>query len=139
MVKSERYVVGLDIGTTKISCIVGEVQDSGDMQVVGIGEAASRDLSRKVDVAVVTDGVRGAFISQREKTIHVRAHSVEVVDTTGAGDCFAAGFLAGLVRGESLAVCGELATLLAANAISHLGVKLSADIEEQVEMLLRRP
>jgi cell division protein FtsA len=46
MVKSERYIVGLDIGTTKIACVVGDVQDDGAVQVVGVGDATSRGLRK---------------------------------------------------------------------------------------------
>ena len=99
-------------------------------------EEATREMARTVDIAVVTDGAHGAFIGHRDDIIHVEAHNVTVVDTTGAGDCFAAGFLAGLVLREPLQVCGELATLLAADTIGHLGVKLSPDIETRVERLL---
>jgi sugar/nucleoside kinase (ribokinase family) len=70
--------------------------------------------------------------------VHVEAHPVTVVDTTGAGDCFAAGFLAGLIDGRQLETCGKLATLLAADTIGHLGVKLSHDISTRVERLLNR-
>ncbi|HEY5170428.1 MAG TPA: PfkB family carbohydrate kinase, partial [Acidimicrobiia bacterium] len=48
---------------------------------------------------------------------------VEVVDTTGAGDLYAAGFLYGLTHGHPLATCGRLASLAAAEVISHLGAR----------------
>ncbi len=99
-------------------------------------DQACREMARTVDIAVVTDGAAGAFIGHQNELIHVEAHNVSVIDTTGAGDCFAAGFLAGLVREMPLRVCGELATLLAADTIGHLGVKLSHDIEPRVEKLL---
>ena len=41
MAKNERYVVGLDIGTTKICCVVGVIDDAGSINVVGLGEAPS--------------------------------------------------------------------------------------------------
>lgn len=50
MGKSERYVVGLDIGTTRISCVVGEVNDGGGLTIVGLGGAASRGLRKGVVV-----------------------------------------------------------------------------------------
>ena len=105
--------------------------------LTGMGaQNACREMARTVDVAVVTAGGDGAWIGHNEELIHIEAHNVSVVDTTGAGDCFAAGFLVGLVREEPLELCGELATLLAADTIGHLGVKLSHDIEPRVEKLL---
>lgn len=50
MGKSERYVVGLDIGTTRISCVVGEVKDGGGVHIVGLGGAPSRGLRKGVVV-----------------------------------------------------------------------------------------
>lgn len=89
--------------------------------------AATRELSRRAGIAVVTAGAGGAYIGDHPDVIHIPARRVEVLDTTGAGDCFAAGFLHGLSRGLSLRGCGELATLLAADTITQLGVKLSDD------------
>jgi sugar/nucleoside kinase (ribokinase family) len=101
-------------------------------------EAACREMAQTVGVAVVKDGADGAFIAHGDQMVHVEAHPVTVVDTTGAGDCFAAGFLAGLIDGRQLETCGKLATLLAADTIGHLGVKLSRDISTRVERLLNR-
>lgn len=50
MAKNERYVVGLDIGTTRISCVVGEVQEDGGVSVVGLGDTPSRGLRKGVVV-----------------------------------------------------------------------------------------
>jgi sugar/nucleoside kinase (ribokinase family) len=53
-----------------------------------------------------------------------------VVDTTGAGDAYAAGFLYGLTHGRPLAVCGQFASLGASEAISQLGARPAADLSE---------
>ena len=87
--------------------------------------AATRELSRRSAIAVVTAGAEGAYLGSGDELIHVPARRVEVLDTTGAGDCFAAGFLHGLATGLSLRECGELATLLAADTITQLGVKIT--------------
>jgi sugar/nucleoside kinase (ribokinase family) len=93
----------------------------------GLGPAdAARELSRRVRIASITDGANGAYLAEQGEVTHVPARRVDVVDTTGAGDCFNAGFLSGLVTGLPLRRCGELATLLAAETITHLGVKLGA-------------
>ena len=91
---------------------------------------AARELSKRVAIASVTEGAQGAYIGAGGEVEHVPARRVEVVDTTGAGDCFNAGFLRGLVGGLPLYACGELATLLAAETITHLGVKLGAGVIE---------
>jgi cell division protein FtsA len=50
MGKNERYVVGLDIGTTKICCVIGEIRESGAVNVVGLGESVSRGLRKGIVV-----------------------------------------------------------------------------------------
>ena len=98
-------------------------------------EDTARKLGETIAIAVVTDGSNGAVIASDGELIHVPARRVEVVDTTGAGDCFAAGFLYGLVRSLPLETCGQIATALAADTITHVGVRLSSDIESVVEGL----
>ena len=57
-----------------------------------------------------------------------RAEPAQVVDTTGAGDAYAAGFLAGLTSGRPLAVCGQLGSVAAAEIIGHYGARPVADL-----------
>ncbi len=95
-------------------------------------EAAARELSETIEVVAVKDGVRGAWVRRGEEVHHVPAHRVEVVDTTGAGDCFAAGFLYGLLRELPVRTCCEIGIAMAADTITHLGVKLSPDIRERL-------
>ena len=54
MGKFERYAVGLDIGTTKIGCVVGEIKEGGGVHIVGLGEATSRGLRKGVVVNLDT-------------------------------------------------------------------------------------
>jgi sugar/nucleoside kinase (ribokinase family) len=75
-------------------------------------------------IAALTSSEKGCVIAQRSEVHVVDAWPIErVVDTTGAGDLFAAGFLFGLTRGRPLAQCGKLATLCAAEVISHYGAR----------------
>ncbi len=105
--------------------------------MTGLGvEDAARKLAQTIRIAVVTDGVNGAFIVNDQHEVHVPANKVKVVDTTGAGDCFAAGFLYGLIRDLDPATCGRIATCLASDTICHMGVQLSADIEQRVAAFL---
>jgi sugar/nucleoside kinase (ribokinase family) len=76
------------------------------------------------EIAALTRSERGAVIVTRDEVHVVDAHPVEhVVDTTGAGDLFAAGFLYGLTHGYDLGTAGRLATLAAAEVIGHLGAR----------------
>ena len=85
-------------------------------------DAAIEQARVQVPLAAVTRGAAGAVIVSASETVAVPASPVErIVDTTGAGDLFAAGFLYGLTRDLSLADCGRLGTLAAAEIISHYG------------------
>jgi sugar/nucleoside kinase (ribokinase family) len=65
------------------------------------------------------------------ETIEIRADAVpEVVDVTGAGDLYAAGFLYGLTRGLPLDTCGRLGSLAAAEVIGHIGARPESPLRE---------
>jgi sugar/nucleoside kinase (ribokinase family) len=87
-------------------------------------EDALPQLRAECTLAAVTRSGDGSIIMTPEDTIEVPAARVdEVVDTTGAGDLYAAGFLHGLARGRPLQECGQLASLAAAEIISHIGAR----------------
>ncbi len=105
--------------------------------LVGLkGEKAAEFIGRDVEIAVIKDGAGGAYIANKDQVLHVPAPKVNVRDTTGAGDMFAGGFMFGLTQGLSLATCGAIATTLAADTITHMGVRLSADIPERVRKII---
>jgi len=79
-------------------------------------------LAARVDVAAVTRGEQGSVLVGKTDRAVVSADPVsKVVDTTGAGDQYAAGVLYGLARGLDLAICGRLGSLAAAEVIGHFG------------------
>ena len=83
-----------------------------------------RAIRENCEVAVLTRSEKGSVIVDHEEVHVIDAASVEhVVDTTGAGDLFAAGFLYGYTRGGGLAECGRLGSLAAAEIISHFGAR----------------
>jgi adenosine kinase len=87
-------------------------------------DTALKAVRADVATAVVTRSEKGCLIISREGTEAVPAFPVErVVDTTGAGDLFAAGFLSGLARGADDRSCGRLGALAAAEVIQHLGAR----------------
>ncbi len=92
-----------------------------------LAEAADR-LAAACDLGVVTLGERGSLIVRGADRIGVAAEPANVVDTTGAGDAYAAAFLAGLVRSCPLERCGRMGSIAAAEIISHLGARPEADL-----------
>ncbi|MDX2266323.1 MAG: adenosine kinase [Hyphomicrobiales bacterium] len=85
-------------------------------------EAACDRLRKAVGVGAVTRSAKGSRIVAGAETIEVAAAPVaSVVDTTGAGDLYAAGFLFGYATGRDLAACGRLGSIAAAEVISHIG------------------
>ena len=84
--------------------------------------AALESARAACEVVAVTRSAIGSLIATRNETVDVKAFPVaNVVDSTGAGDQYAAGFLFGYSRKRSLAECGALASLAAAEVISHMG------------------
>jgi sugar/nucleoside kinase (ribokinase family) len=90
--------------------------------------AAAR-VRRHCEVAALTRSERGSVVVGGDEIYVVDAHPVDaVIDTTGAGDLYAAGFLFGLSRGLGLAICGRLGALAAAEVISHVGARPVASL-----------
>ena len=84
-----------------------------------------------VSTAVVTRSEKGCIVLSPDGIEAVPAFPVErVVDTTGAGDLFAAGFLSGLARGADDRTCGRLGALAAAEVIGHLGARPEASLRD---------
>ncbi len=103
-------------------------------------EAGLATLAGKLPVLVVTRGAQGAVALAGGERAEVSAEPVaKVVDTTGAGDLFAAGFLFGHVRGMPLAECLRLGSICAAEVISHYGARPEADLRALVEEKLSSP
>jgi sugar/nucleoside kinase (ribokinase family) len=85
---------------------------------------AARRAGADVKLAALTWGAKGARMVAGGQAIEVPAEPVKaVIDTTGAGDLFAAGFLFGHARGMPLSICGRLGCLAAAEIISHIGAR----------------
>jgi len=93
-------------------------------------ETGLEQLADKVPTLIVTRSEKGAVAVSGSKRAYVLAEPVEqVVDTTGAGDMFAAGFLFARVGGRSLADCLEAGAVCAAEIISHYGARPEADLK----------
>lgn len=100
-------------------------------------ETAVAGIAGKVETLVVTRSEHGALATQGGERAHVPAeHIRELVDTTGAGDLFAAGFLTGHARGLTLEQSLKLGAIAAAEVIQHYGARPEADLKALAGSLL---
>jgi sugar/nucleoside kinase (ribokinase family) len=94
-------------------------------------DMALEALRPHVKLAAVTRGEAGSVILSQGERLSVKAEAVQkVVDTTGAGDQYAAGFMFGLSRGRPLQQCGQLGSLAAAEVISHYGPRPQVSLKD---------
>jgi fructokinase len=94
--------------------------------------AALAAVRAEVGLAAVTRSEKGSVIVAGSATVEVAAVPTKVVDTTGAGDAYAAGFLAAHAKGLPLAECGRWGSVAAAEAISHFGARPQTDLKALV-------
>ena len=94
-------------------------------------DAAVAAVRGRCEIAVITRSEHGSLVVTAEEVHEVPAAPVErVIDTTGAGDLFAAGFLFGLTRGRPLGECAHIGGLAAAEVISHYGARPEVRLAE---------
>jgi adenosine kinase len=94
-------------------------------------DTALTQLRADVRLGVVTRGAKGCVVVSRNDIAMVPAFPIErLVDTTGAGDLFAAGFLFGLVRGASHDIAGRFGALAAAEIIQHIGARPQTSLQQ---------
>jgi sugar/nucleoside kinase (ribokinase family) len=94
-------------------------------------DTALTQMRRDTKLGVVTRSEKGCVVASKDGVIAVPAFPIRaIVDTTGAGDLFAAGFLFGLVRGAELENAGRLGALAAAEVIQHIGARPQVSLKE---------
>lgn len=121
----ERYLASFRrLVASEIDVLFGNADELRLLYETDSVEDALASAERHCDVVAVTRGAQGALLSARGRRVAVPAAPVDqVIDTTGAGDLFAAGFLFGLTRGLELETCGHLGALCSAEVISHVGAR----------------
>jgi sugar/nucleoside kinase (ribokinase family) len=99
-------------------------------------EAQLAELRKLCRVAVVKLGEKGAWADCGKGAVFIPANKVDAVDTTAAGDSFAAGFLYGLLAGKDAGYCGKLGAALAAETVQVFGASLPAEAWTKVKQLI---
>ncbi|WP_448192110.1 adenosine kinase [Azospirillum sp. sgz301742] len=124
----------LDLVETHVDVLFANEHEIGALYGTDNFDDALAAVKRLGKVAALTRSEKGAVIVSGGEVVEVKAEPVaKVVDTTGAGDLYAAGFLYGYTRGLAPAVCGRLGAVAAAEVISHVGARPEASLSELVK------
>jgi len=129
----------LDLVERHVDVLFANEAEIRSLYEVGDFDAALQRVRRHCEVAALTRGARGSLVVGGDEVHVIDACPVDtLVDTTGAGDLYAAGVLFGLSRGLDLATCGRLGSLAAAEVISHVGARPMVPLGQLAGALLGR-
>ena len=96
---------------------------------------ALSEIAQMCSIAIVKLGAKGSYIKKGTEEIRIQAVPVEkAIDTTGAGDYFAAGFLYGLICGYSLEKCASIGSILSANIIQVIGANMPKERWDEIKL-----
>ncbi|MDP6926621.1 MAG: adenosine kinase [Rhodospirillales bacterium] len=127
----------IDLVNSHVDILFANEEEIKSLYQVDSFDAALQHVKGHCEIAALTRGSKGSIIISGDNIHILDAEKVEkVVDTTGAGDAYAAGFLFGYTQGKDLGVCGELGGILAAEIISHYGARPESDLKELVKQTL---
>jgi sugar/nucleoside kinase (ribokinase family) len=114
----------LELIKTQVDILFANEAEITSLYKASAFDEAARQVKAQTKLAVLTRSAKGSVILSGDKAITVATEPVkQVIDTTGAGDLYAAGFLYGLTSGKPLDVCGRLGSIAAAEIISHVGAR----------------
>ena len=98
-----------------------------------IGNDALNDMSHYCNIAVLKQGSKGSLIKCGEDTFVVGVIPAKSVDTTGAGDLYASGFIYGLIHKMDLKTCGQIGAITSGNVIQVIGPKMDHNTWEKIK------
>lgn len=98
-------------------------------------DEALHDIAELTNIAVVKFGVKGSMIKHKNNVIKVDAFKANAIDTTGAGDLYAAGFLYGFANDWTLEKCGKLGSLTASKVVEVIGAKINENEWKNINLL----
>ncbi|NOQ24469.1 MAG: adenosine kinase [Bacteroidales bacterium] len=96
-------------------------------------EEALNDIAEQCEIAIVKIGSKGSMVKSEGKTYQVEPFKANSIDTTGAGDLYASGFLYGLSNNLPLEKCGSLGSLCASKVIQVIGSKMSKETWDEIK------
>lgn len=124
-----------DLVADQVDVLFANEHEALTLYEVDTFEEALAAARSDVEVAIVTRGPAGSVVARGDQVEEIDPHPVEVVDTTGAGDLYAAGFLFGFTHGRSMAECGQLGSVAASAVLGHTGARPGASLGQLVRPL----
>ena len=100
-------------------------------------EAALDKIAEEVEIAVVKIGSKGSMVKNNEKIYKAGVIKANSIDTTGAGDLFASGFIYGMSKNLNFDQCAEIGAVIAGNVIEVIGAKMDADRWERIYSMVK--
>lgn len=88
------------------------------------------------EIVVIKKGVKGSLIKNRNKIIKIKSYNANAVDTTGAGDIYAAGFFYGLSKGHDIETAGKMGSYAAAKIVEQMGARFKYDMKQRISWII---
>ena len=128
----------LDLVDNHVNILFANEDEIKSLYQVDEFDDALQQVRGHCDIAALTRSSQGSVVVAGDEVHVLDAEKVvDVVDTTGAGDAYAAGFLYGLTQGEDIAICGRMGGILAAEIISHYGARAESDLKSVLNEKLK--
>ena len=128
----------VELITDQVDILFGNEDEIKELSGCNTLSEAAQWIQGRVEIACLTLAERGSIIVTEDEIIGVGAKAVsQVIDSTGAGDLYASGFLFGYARGLDLKICGELASIAAAEIITHTGARPLVPLKSLIESEFR--
>ena len=114
----------LDLIENYVDILFANEEEIKSLFETGNMETAISRCREMKNICVITRSEKGSVVVSEDETIKIQPErDINVVDSTGAGDLFAAGFLHGLINGRDLENCGKIGSIVAAETLSHFGAR----------------
>jgi sugar/nucleoside kinase (ribokinase family) len=127
----------LDLAEKHVDILFANESEILSLYQVDRFDDALQRVRKHCEIAALTRSEKGSVVVNGDEVHVIDAEKgVKVVDTTGAGDAYAGGFLYGYTQGYDLATCGRLGGLMAAEVISHMGPRPEADLKKLASAVL---
>ncbi|HXH24568.1 MAG TPA: adenosine kinase [Vicinamibacterales bacterium] len=129
----------LDLARNHVDILFANESEILSLYQVDRFDDALQRVRKDCEIAALTRSEKGSVIVNGDEVHVIDAEKgVKVIDTTGAGDAYAAGFLYAYTHGYDLATCGRLGGVMAAEVISHYGARPEADVKQLAAPVLSR-